>query len=603
MRWASALPIVLLASAASADLPQPPPEKLIPEGVQARQVDTVEGLLAQAVPEDGQWFLASGYRHTVDGGGGAFRYDAASEAAANGGSVLKPESGAGRYVRAFDPEADVYAEWFGAWGDGDRPDAHADQAAISACLRTFGRVRLLARTYGVRSTPSPWDPDVTYRAIDLGPGYRIEGMGREKTRIRLLDGTNPHGAGPSENYFVVMFNREFHESADDIVVRDLTIDCNFDGQNKETTIHAIHVRGGNALIERVNFRGYGTGRNPENGSSRECFVVHQSLVYKARAASRRGAVLRDLDFTGCGHNGDIEGAVAEITHIAVGGSQNFEDLSWIMPQGKDPDWDPANDGENENNWWPSIGGMVENVTIHDEQYDPSTQKSWLNGITYGNSVGMVVRANHVERFDGQGVFVMSWWNRGTLICDNEFLDVAYGVSLHIQGLDGKPIQCPLHEDVVCERNTIRLGSPMHVPWGTAGIHLYGESLGGGIRLRNMVFRDNTISGRAYTNAKGARVCPIAVTVQILHANYEHIIFEDNVIDTPDFPPAGPAPKEPGGQSMLFYPMARWDEDARSRNVVYRNNRTPAGRLVYPYLADWSFGNEPQYGKPPAAAPE
>jgi len=603
MRWASALPIVLLASAASADLPQPPPEKLIPEGVQARQVDTVEGLLAQAVPEDGQWFLASGYRHTVDGGGGAFRYDAASEAAANGGSVLKPESGAGRYVRAFDPEADVYAEWFGAWGDGVRPDAHADHAAISACLRTFGRVRLLARTYGVRSTPSPWDPDVTYRAIDLGPGYRIEGMGREKTRIRLLDGTNPHGAGPSENYFVVMFNREFHESADDIVVRDLTIDCNFDGQNKETTIHAIHVRGGNALIERVNFRGYGTGRNPENGSSRECFVVHQSLVYKARAASRRGAVLRDLDFTGCGHNGDIEGAVAEITHIAVGGSQNFEDLSWIMPQGKDPDWDPANDGENENNWWPSIGGMVENVTIHDEQYDPSTQKSWLNGITYGNSVGMVVRANHVERFDGQGVFVMSWWNRGTLICDNEFLDVAYGVSLHIQGLDGKPIQCPLHEDVVCERNTIRLGSPMHVPWGTAGIHLYGESLGGGIRLGNMVFRDNTISGRAYTNAKGARVCPIAVTVQILHANYEHIIFEDNVIDTPDFPPAGPAPKEPGGQSMLFYPMARWDEDARSRNVVYRNNRTPAGRLVYPYLADWSFGNEPQYGKPPAAAPE
>ena len=603
MRCTTVFWIGLLVTAAGADLPQPPPERLIPEGVQARQVDTVEALLATDVPEDGQWLLVTGYRRPGDGGGGVFRYSAASEAAADGGTVLAPESGTGRYVRVFDPEADVYAEWFGAWGDGDRPDAHADQAAINACLRTFGHVRLLAKTYGVRGTPSPWDPTVTYRAIDLGPGYRIEGMGREQTRIRLLDGTNPHGAGPSENYFVVLFNREFHESADDVVVRDLTVDCNFDGQNKETTVHAIHVRGGNALIERVNFRGYGTGRDPRNGSSRECFVVHQGLVFKDRNGSRRGAVLRDLDFTTPGHNGGIEGAVAEITHIAVGGAENFEDLSWIMPQGKDPDWDPADDGENENNWWPSIGGLVENVTIHDVQYDPSTQKSWLNGITYGNSVGMVVRGNQVERFDGQGVFVMSWWDRGTLICDNQFLDVAYGVSLHIQGRDGKPLQCPRHEDVVCERNNIRLGSPMHVPWGTAGIHLYGEELGSGIRLRNMMFRGNTISGRAYTNAKGDRVCPVAITVQILHPNYEHISFEDNIIDTPDFPPTGPAPKEPYGQSMLFYPMARWEEDARSGNVIYRNNRTPDGRLLYPYLAGWSFDNEPVYGKPPDAAQE
>jgi len=588
---------LLAATIARADLPQPDPGKLVPEGIQARPVDTVEALLSLDGLEDDQWFIVGGYHRPGDSGGGVFRYRAASQTPDNGGTVLGPRQGTGRLLRAFDPEADVYAEWFGAWGDGDQPDAHADEAAINACLRTFGRVRLLAKTYGVRGTPEPWDAAVTYKAIELGPDYRIEGMGRDQTRVRLLDGTNPHGAGPSENYFVIMFNRAFHESADNVVVRDLTIDCNFDGQNKETTIHAIQIRGGNALVERVNFRHYGTGRNPENGSSRECFVIHQSLVYKDRNSSRRGAVLRDLDFTDPGHNGMLEGGVAEITHIAVGGAHNFGDLSWITAQGKDPAWDPANNGENENNWWPSYGGLVENVTIHDVAFDPSVQKSPLNGITYADSVGMVVRGNRVERFDGAGVFVMSWWNKGCLICDNEFLDVAYGVTLNMTGVDGKPNECPSHRDVLCERNTIRLAAPTHILWGPCGIQLYGEALGDGIRMENMIFRGNTVSGRAFENDRGQRVCPLAIKVQILHENYRRLILEDNVIDTPDFPPEGIAPREPFGQSMFLYPSARWESDSRTGNVVFRNNRTPDGRLLYPYLASWTFDNEPQYGKP------
>jgi hypothetical protein len=600
----AALPCVYLTGllatvAAAAELPQPDPATLIPAGVQAQRVDTVEALRALGAPSDGQWFVVDGYRHPGDGGGGAFRYDAGSAAPADGGAVLEPKSGKGRFLRVLDREADAYAEWFGAWGDGDQAAAHADQSAINACLRAFGKVRLLARTYGVSGTPEPWDQSVTYKAIELGPGYRIEGMGRDRTRVRLLDGTNPHGAGPSENYFVLFFNRGFHESADNVIVRDLTVDCNFDGQNKETTIHGIHVRGGNPLIERVNFRRYGTGRSTENGSSRECFVVHQSLVYKDRAGSRRGATLRDLDFTAPGHNGSIEGSVAEITHIAVGGANNFEDLGWITAKGKDPDWDPTGNGENESNWWPTYGGVVENVYIHDMAFEPSTQKSPLDGITYGDCVGMVVRDNRVERFDGSGVWVMSWWNRGSLICDNQFSDVAYGVTLHMHGESGKPVQCPRHEDVLCERNAIRLGAPAHNPWGPSGIHVYGQDVGAGMRMRNMVFRDNAISGRAFTNADGARVCPIAITVQIPGANYQRLVFEDNTIDTPDFPTTGPAPKEPGGQSMLFYPMARWEDDARTGNVIYRGNRTPDGHPVYPYLADWQFTNEPQYGKPPA----
>ena len=52
---------------------------------------------------------------------------------------------------------------------------------------------------------------------------------------------------------------------------------------------SIGVSAGGALVERVSFRGYGTGRHPDTGSSRECFVVHQTLVYKDRTSCRRAA--------------------------------------------------------------------------------------------------------------------------------------------------------------------------------------------------------------------------------------------------------------------------------------------------------------------------
>jgi len=189
-------------------------------------------------------------------------------------------------------------------------------------------------------------------------------------------------------------------------------------QDKHTTIHAIAIRGGGALVERVNFRAYGTGRSPETGSSRECFVVHQTLVFKDAMSCRRAAVCRDLDFTGCGHIGSLDGNVAEITHIALGGANNFENVGWIMPQGRDPDFDPADGGENEKNWWPAYGGLVENCLIRDEVYDPATQKSPLNGITYGDCIGVTVRGNRVEDWEGSAVFTMSWWNRNTVIIDN-----------------------------------------------------------------------------------------------------------------------------------------------------------------------------------------
>ena len=560
-------------------------------------VDTVADLLALREADGAARYVVRGYHRPGDDGGGVFRYDPKGEQTADGGTVLAPRHLPGRFTRKLDPWGEVYAEWFGARGDGDGPDPHNDAPAINACLRPFARVRLLAKTYGVRGTPTHFNPDATYHAIDLGPRYRIEGSGRGATRIRLLDGSNPKGTSPGSNYFNVLANRRFHESADYVVVRGLTVDCNFDGQNKHTTINAIGLRGGGALVERCNFRGYGTGCHP-TGNSRECFVIHQGLVYKDAKGCRQAAIYRDLDFTAPGHNGSVPGHVAEITHITLGGAHNFDNYTWILPKGRDPDFDPANGGENENNWWPSFGGLVENCTVRDERYDPATQKSPLHAITYGDSIGVTIRNNTVCDFEGAAVFVMSWWNRGTTIVDNHFLRVASGVALHVKGTKGKPLQCPRHEGVRIERNTITLGAPVHHRWSPIGIQYYGQDLDKAVRLKNILVRQNRIAGRSYADAAGKTRYPVGITIQLLRPNHQNLVFEDNVIDVPDFGQSAWIPQEPHSQSIVYFPLARWDEDATAGNVRFINNRTPAGRRVRPILADWWFKNEPAWGTVP-----
>jgi len=72
-----------------------------------------------------------GYYVAGDGGGGTFRWDAASTAADDGGITILPTglSGAGRWVRIVDAPVDVRA--FGAKGDGTTDDTTAMQSALN----------------------------------------------------------------------------------------------------------------------------------------------------------------------------------------------------------------------------------------------------------------------------------------------------------------------------------------------------------------------------------------------------------------------------------------------------------------------------------------
>ena len=88
----------------------------------------------KAIPTQGVFntavVIVSGHTVPNDGGGGIFTYFDSISTADNGGSVLAPNSGIGRWVRQFDNEINVL--WFGAKGDGSTDDTAAVQAAISS---------------------------------------------------------------------------------------------------------------------------------------------------------------------------------------------------------------------------------------------------------------------------------------------------------------------------------------------------------------------------------------------------------------------------------------------------------------------------------------
>ena len=96
----------------------------------ARDTETVTTLKAINPRRDGEVVAVSGYSTAGDGGGGLFRFDAASSATANDGTIIEPAVGDGRWFRIYSEAINV--KWFGALGDNVTDDLAAIQGAVDA---------------------------------------------------------------------------------------------------------------------------------------------------------------------------------------------------------------------------------------------------------------------------------------------------------------------------------------------------------------------------------------------------------------------------------------------------------------------------------------
>lgn len=94
-------------------------------------VDSYASLRAFIVAElsDGFTVNVSGRVSPEDGGGGLFRYVAASVVAENSATVIEPDEGVGRWERIYSTPVDV--RWFGAVGDGSTSNDTAFADAIA----------------------------------------------------------------------------------------------------------------------------------------------------------------------------------------------------------------------------------------------------------------------------------------------------------------------------------------------------------------------------------------------------------------------------------------------------------------------------------------
>lgn len=99
-------------------------------GIEAvTEVPTIAALKALSAPATEIAVYVLDYYAGISGGGGLFKWDAASTATANGGTVIAPDAGGtGRWRRIYSGALNV--KWFGAKGDGSTDDTAAIQLAL-----------------------------------------------------------------------------------------------------------------------------------------------------------------------------------------------------------------------------------------------------------------------------------------------------------------------------------------------------------------------------------------------------------------------------------------------------------------------------------------
>lgn len=118
-------------------------------GSKAIVVDNVAALKALTVSgiADGQLYITRGYYSDNDGGQGAYIYDSASAASDNGGTVIAPTAGSGRFLLQYSGELNV--KQFGAKGDGVTNDAPSIIAAITASKASESSLTVPDGTYSI----------------------------------------------------------------------------------------------------------------------------------------------------------------------------------------------------------------------------------------------------------------------------------------------------------------------------------------------------------------------------------------------------------------------------------------------------------------------
>lgn len=159
-------------------------QAIIAAGNKAIVIDNVAALKALTVSgiADGQLYITRGYYSDNDGGQGTYIYDSASAASDNGGTVIAPTSGSGRFLLQYGVEINV--KQFGAKGDGITDDTSALNSAASQAASIQKKLVIPQTSSGYKSTATLDFRDVEFiesyypsilSSVTTTPAVRIGG--------------------------------------------------------------------------------------------------------------------------------------------------------------------------------------------------------------------------------------------------------------------------------------------------------------------------------------------------------------------------------------------------------------------------------------------
>ena len=103
-------------------------------------VATIAALKALTTPANNTVLYVQGYTSSGDGGEGWFVYNSGSSASDNGGTIIAPTIGSGRYLRSIEGTTGqtINVKWFGAKGDGSTSDTTAVSNAMTLAIAVEG---------------------------------------------------------------------------------------------------------------------------------------------------------------------------------------------------------------------------------------------------------------------------------------------------------------------------------------------------------------------------------------------------------------------------------------------------------------------------------
>lgn len=165
-------------------------------------VDAITAVNATALGlVDGDVVVARGRSAAGDGGGGTFRYSAASTQTVDGGLVFQPTAGSGRLFRegwtvlGFNGKLNV--RWFGALGNGSADDYPACNSALLAAIEFGGgTVYFPQGDFPLSATLTQGNALVPIYYEGAGPSFQGQaGIGT------IVRGTHTNGAVIARSYF------------------------------------------------------------------------------------------------------------------------------------------------------------------------------------------------------------------------------------------------------------------------------------------------------------------------------------------------------------------------------------------------------------------